>query len=697
MKTWHYALIVFLGGCCFGVLSTVVKLAYAAGYSMTEVTGSQFILGTLLLWMVVLFTRKKKIELPLFFKILLSGLPMGLTGVFYYKALQTLDASLAIIFLFQFVWIGTLMEWILYRKKPTMGKIISIMILLFGSVLAAGILGDGVRALSFEGAVWGFLAAITFSTFILVSGIVGKNVPPILKSALLSTGGSVIVLLLFPPWFLFDVPTLMGVGQYGLFLGLFGVALPPLLFSIGMPHVGPGLGTILSASELPVAVFMSALILAENISIWQWIGVILIIGGIIMGNVKQSNVQLTSSSSRTTTILLLLGIVLVAANLRPALTSVGPLIGDIRADMSLSNVQAGLITTIPLIGFAGLSILAPRLGRRFGNEVMLFAGLIALTIGTLLRFIPSIVMLYMGTALLGLAIAVCNVLLPGLIKHKFPGKVGLMTGVYSTSMGVFAAIAAGISVPLTKSLNWNGSLAVWAILGVIAVVIWIPQILRNGDPKVQATKVKVGGMWRSPLAWQVTSFMGFTSLAFYITVAWLPEILIDQGLSVATAGWMLSLAQLAALPASFLIPLLADRYPDQRVFVGMISILYIIGLVGLFNSSIGWVSLWVVCIGLAQGASFSLALTFLGLRASNPEHVGELSGMAQSLGYSLAAIGPMLFGYLRDSTHSWTVPLMILFAAVLFQFFTGLLAGRDLYVIPDGERQKEMYPAKKVL
>ncbi|MCP3739449.1 CynX/NimT family MFS transporter [Rossellomorea sp. BNER] len=480
------------------------------------------------------------------------------------------------------------------------------------------------------------------------------------------------------------------------FLGLFGVALPPLLFSIGMPHVGPGLGTILSASELPVAVFMSAWIVAENISIWQWIGVILIIGGIIMGNVKQSNGHLTSSSSRTT-ILLLLGIVLVAANLRPALTSVGPLIGDIRADMSLSNVQAGLITTIPLIGFAGLSILAPRLGRRFGNEVMLFAGLIALTIGTLLRFIPSIVMLYMGTALLGLAIAVCNVLLPGLIKHKFPGKVGLMTGVYSTSMGVFAAIAAGISVPLTKSLNWNGSLAVWAILGVIAVVIWIPQILRNGDSKVQATKVKVGGMWRSPLAWQVTSFMGFTSLAFYITVAWLPEILIDQGLSVATAGWMLSLAQLAALPASFLIPLLADRYPDQRVFVGMISILYIIGLVGLFNSSIGWVSLWVVFIGLAQGASFSLALTFLGLRASNPEHVGELSGMAQSLGYSLAAIGPMLFGYLRDSTHSWTVPLMILFAAVLFQFFTGLLAGRDLYVIPDGERQKEMYPAKKVL
>lgn len=298
MKTWQYALIVFLGGCCYGVLSTFVKLAYSADYSVTEVTGAQYLFGVLFTWVLVMFTKKQKISLNQTFKILLSGVPFGLTGVFYYQALQTLNASLAIIFLFQFVWIGTLFEWIFNKKKPTKGKIILIGILILGSILAAGLIAKNEVALSLHGAAWGLLSAFTFTTFIFLSSSVGKDTPPILKSAFLSTGGLIVVLLVYPPMFLVDLPVLMGVAPYGLLLGLFGVALPPLLFSIGMPHIGPGLGTILTASELPVAVTLSALILAEYVSFSQWLGVFIILIGIVAGNLKPKD-KIESASIQT--------------------------------------------------------------------------------------------------------------------------------------------------------------------------------------------------------------------------------------------------------------------------------------------------------------------------------------------------------------------------------------------------------------
>jgi drug/metabolite transporter (DMT)-like permease len=296
MKTWQYALIVFLGGCSYGVLSTFVKLAYSAGFTVTQVTGSQSLLGTLLIWVVALFAKKKKLTLPKIGKLLLSGIPLGLTGVFYYQSLQTLDASLAIIFLFQFVWIGTFFEWIVYKKIPSNGKIVSIGILIIGSILAAGIIAEGDVEISWQGTVWGLLSAITYTALIFVSGSVEKDTPPVQKSALLSTGGLITVFLFFTPTDLIHLPVLMGVAPYGLFLGLFGVALPPLLFSIGMKHIGPGLGTILTASELPVAVILSSLVLAENVSLSQWLGVVLILGGIAAGNVKMPKTKVESIS-----------------------------------------------------------------------------------------------------------------------------------------------------------------------------------------------------------------------------------------------------------------------------------------------------------------------------------------------------------------------------------------------------------------
>ncbi|MFP5112550.1 EamA family transporter [Bacillaceae bacterium C204] len=296
MKTWHYALIVFLGGCCYGVLSTFVKLAYSAGFTVKEVTGSQYLLGTLLIWMVALFSKKKKLTLPNIGKLLLSGIPVGLTGVFYYQSLQTLDASLAIIFLFQFVWIGTFIEWMVYKKIPSTGKMVSIGILIIGSILAAGIITDGGVKLTWQGTVWGLLSALTYTALIFLSSSVGKDIPPVQKSALLSTGGLITVLLIFQPTSLLHLPVIMGVAPYGLFLGLLGVALPPLLFTIGMKHVGPGLGTILTASELPIAVILSSLVLAESVSLSQWFGVILILGGIVFANVKKPITKMKSAS-----------------------------------------------------------------------------------------------------------------------------------------------------------------------------------------------------------------------------------------------------------------------------------------------------------------------------------------------------------------------------------------------------------------
>lgn len=283
MKHWYYALLVFLGGCCFGILSTFVKIAYANGFIVNEVVGSQFTFGLIFIWIAAMFSKRVKLSLKQTVTIIISGIPMGLTGVFYYLSLQTLDASLAIIFLFQFVWIGVLLEWVIEKRVPTIEKIISIVILLLGSLLASGAVASKT-SLTWQGIGWGMLAAFTFATFLFVSGAVGKELPALQKSALLSTGGFTAILFIFPPLFLFEPAVFTGIFPYGVFLGLFGVFMPPLLFSIGMPKVGIGIGTILSASELPVAVIMSSLVLSEFVSGWQWFGVFLILGGIGIGN-----------------------------------------------------------------------------------------------------------------------------------------------------------------------------------------------------------------------------------------------------------------------------------------------------------------------------------------------------------------------------------------------------------------------------
>src|SRR5699024_3874863 len=397
--------------------------------------------------------------------------------------------------------------------------------------------------------------------------------------------------------------------------------------------------------------------------------------------------MITYNSKKLHQFLLVAGIVIVAFNLRPAITSVGPLIGIIRDDIGLSNWSAGILTSLPLIAFAIMSPAAPKLGNRYSNERTLILGLILLFIGIAVRSISVFVLLFIGTLFVGLGIAFCKVLLPSVIKEKFPKKVGLMTSVYSTSMGIFAASASCLSIPFAQGLNmgWQLALLIWATQLVLGIIVWIYHSTKEELPDAAEMRyVKLGGnqMWKSPLAWQVACFMGLQSFLFYVTISWLPEILHSNGLSMATSGWMLSFAQFIGLPASFMVPVVAGRLKSQRSIVLVMALLAFGGYCGLLlGNSFTVMVISTIMIGLTLSGTFALALAFLGMRARNARDAAMLSGMAQALGYTLAAAGPMFIGYLFDVTHEWTIPLITLIGVSFLVMIFGMGAGRDRFVL----------------
>ncbi|WP_328702317.1 CynX/NimT family MFS transporter [Alicyclobacillus suci] len=386
-----------------------------------------------------------------------------------------------------------------------------------------------------------------------------------------------------------------------------------------------------------------------------------------------------NSTHVTSKLMLVVGIILVAANLRAAITGVGPLVNDICQDTGLSTAWAGMLTTLPLVAFAVVSPLAPMIARKIGIEYALGGSMVLLTIGIVVRSVTSQFGLFVGMLLAGVGIAMGNVLLPSLIKRDFPTQVGLMTGAYSISMNVWAAIASGVSVPVAHiaHIGWRGSMISWGILSVISILIWLPQLRKRHIPRRIKSNVNV---WKFALAWQVTFFMGLQSFVFYVSIAWLPDILQSRGMSETAAGWMLSLLQFVSLPASFIVPVIAGRRASQRGIVALTTLLFLIGYVGLISGLNALNGLWIVLIGVAGGAVFSLALSFLGLRTHTSDEAAKLSGMAQSVGYLLAAIGPILIGFLHTALHSWFVPLVILAIAIVLLFIFGMGAGRNAYI-----------------
>ncbi len=384
-------------------------------------------------------------------------------------------------------------------------------------------------------------------------------------------------------------------------------------------------------------------------------------------------------SNKTNTALLLAGILLIAFNLRPALASLGPLVDDIREATGLSNFMLGLLTTLPLAAFCFVSISAAFFTKKLGIGRVLFLALILLTIGILIRSLDWLPTLYIGTFLLGIAIAFGNVLLPSLTKQNFPNKAGLITSLYSGMMGIGAALAAGISVPLARDyqLNWQGSLQVWAIVSFLALLLWTPQLWRlkrvksNRNP-IQAIKNMLG----QRLAWSVAMFMGLQSFSFYVILAWLPDLLISRGYDHESAGWMLSLSQATGILGSLTIPFIAGKKSNQQSLVIFLVAMEVVSIIGLLLPQFGLQWLWISMIGYVLGGCFGLALLFLVLRARDTETATELSGMAQSVGYFIAATGPILIGSIFDFTQSWSYPLLFLMIVAFVKLYMGLEAGK---------------------
>ena len=389
-----------------------------------------------------------------------------------------------------------------------------------------------------------------------------------------------------------------------------------------------------------------------------------------------SRMTLPSASPRRW--LLIVGIALVALNLRLAITSVGPLVSLMRPATGLSNAALGLLTALPLLAFGCVSPLASVVSRRVGVERAVAMALVLLAAGTGLRAAESIVALYIGTGLMGVGVALGNVLLPVLAKRDFPAHTGPITSVYSSMMGLGTTAAAGLSVPLATVFGWRGALGIWVLPAVVTLLVWLPQLSR---PRPVRRVRRPGGvtlrvLGRSRLAWQVALYMGLQSLTFYVIIAWLPDLLQSRGLSEAAAGWMLALSQATGILGTALIPVWAGRLADQRRVIWTLAVLEAAGLGGLLLPGGMLVALWVSLLGFVLGGTFGLALTLLVLRAPDADAAGELSGMAQSVGYFVAAAGPPLFGYLYDSTAGLTVPLSLLGAVLVGKVLSGLPAGR---------------------
>lgn len=382
-----------------------------------------------------------------------------------------------------------------------------------------------------------------------------------------------------------------------------------------------------------------------------------------------------SPRGRTTMIITALAVMVVSANLRPAVVAIGPLIDDIKVSENFTSAQAGLLTTLPVLFFGLIAPIAPRIAARFGIERTVFGAMALLLTAMLLRLFPSPIALFVGSALAGIAIGICNVVLPALIKRDFAHRSGLMTGLYSMTLSGGAALAAGLTVPIESATggSWRLALASWSILALLGLLLWIPQLARIHKISTAAAPAS---LWRNKVAWAITIFMGSQSLIFYTIAAWLPEYLMDRGMSKAGAGGLLALSQTVALLMSLVMPMIAVRFRDQRVLTLVITFICGAGFAGLLCTD-HWAVLWVLLIAVGPGSAISLVLLFMVLRSSSTTQTGQVSGMAQSVGYCLAAAGPLLIGALHDATGSWTIAMFVLALALIPQSAAALLAAKN--------------------
>ncbi|MEU3246189.1 CynX/NimT family MFS transporter [Streptomyces sp. NPDC006875] len=398
-----------------------------------------------------------------------------------------------------------------------------------------------------------------------------------------------------------------------------------------------------------------------------------------------------------TTRLVIVGIVLAALNLRPAITSFGALLEEVRDGLGMSGSVAGLLTSVPPLCFAVFGVMAPRLARRFGPGAVVCAGMAAITAGLAIRpFTGNAAGFLAASALALMGIAVSNVLMPVIVKRWFPDRVGSMTGLYSMALALGTSAAAALTVPMTDALggDWHSGLAVWAGLAGIAVLPWIP-LVRTGPPSGDAPAADTaphgpGGLriTRSRTAWALAVFFGLQATAAYITMGWMPQIFRDAGVSAGTAGLLLAVTMVMGVPLAFVIPRVATRLPHQGPIVVALGACGLAGYAGLYAAPAGGAWLWALLLGVSNCA-FPLALTMVGMRARTGAGVAQLSAFAQSTGYLLSIPGPLLVGVLYQHSGGWGLPIALMAALMVPQIAVGVLAGRDRTV------EDEATPARR--
>ncbi|MDN6181026.1 MAG: MFS transporter [Halomonas subglaciescola] len=390
---------------------------------------------------------------------------------------------------------------------------------------------------------------------------------------------------------------------------------------------------------------------------------------------------MSTTITRTTAgkALLLVGILLIAANLRAPFTGLPPLLSYLDEAFKLSTTAASALTTLPLLAFAVVSPFSARVARALGLERALFVALVLVTAGIGLRSAGPLWGLYVGTGLIGVGIAVGNVLLPSLLKRDFPHHIAMLTGAYALSMGVAAALLSGMAVPLAEQWGWSGALLTFIVLPVAALAVWALQ-LKAPVPQPAATRQaspsRGGSIWRVGLAWQVTLFFGLNSTIYYVGIGWLPSILAEAGMSPERAGTVHGVLQFATAVPGLVLGLLLRHIHDQRLPAAgsaLMSAVAMLGLVLAPQQALWWSALF----GLGTGAGIIMGLSFIGLRTGSARQAASLSGMAQGVGYSLAAAGPPLMGMLHDIQGSWQAPLGICAVLALVIAVMGMLAGRD--------------------
>lgn len=381
--------------------------------------------------------------------------------------------------------------------------------------------------------------------------------------------------------------------------------------------------------------------------------------------------------------LMIVGIVLAALNLRPAITSLGALLEEVRDGLGMSGSVAGLLTSVPPLCFAIFGVMAPRLARRFGPGAVVCAGMAAIAAGLVIRpFTGSTVGFLVASGLALMGIAVSNVLMPVIVKRWFPDRVGSMTGLYSMALALGTSLAAAVTVPMTDALggSWKTGLAVWAALAVAAVVPWVPLVRERGAEggTTAGTPRQDDGLriTRSRTAWALAVFFGLQATAAYITMGWMAQIFRDAGVSAGTAGVLLAVTMAMGVPLAFVIPRLATRLPSQGPIVIALGVCGLAGYAGLYLAPAGGAWAWAVLLGISNCA-FPLALTMVGMRARTGAGVAKLSAFAQSTGYLISIPGPLLVGVLYQHSGGWGVPIALMAALMVPQIVVGVIAGRN--------------------